>query len=53
MKYPDYVCEGCGNGIVEPEEECDDGNENDLDGCSSICETEEGSICDTHEFKFS
>jgi cysteine-rich repeat protein len=27
----------CGNGIVEPGEECDDGNTVDEDGCSSIC----------------
>ena len=27
----------CGNGIVEPGEQCDDGNLNDGDGCSSLC----------------
>ena len=27
----------CGNGMVEGDEECDDGNANDLDGCSSTC----------------
>jgi cysteine-rich repeat protein len=27
----------CGNGIVEPGEECDDGNVIDGDGCSSTC----------------
>ena len=31
----------CGNGIVEGLlEECDDGNDNDDDGCNSICEIE-------------
>jgi cysteine-rich repeat protein len=27
----------CGNRILEPGEECDDGNLNDLDGCSKTC----------------
>ena len=30
----------CGNGIVEPGEECDDGNTSDGDGCSSECRHE-------------
>jgi|ERR1051326_364590 cysteine-rich repeat protein len=30
----------CGNGIVEPGEQCDDGNIADGDGCSSICTIE-------------
>lgn len=29
--------EGCGNGVVEDEEECDDGDLNDCNGCSSEC----------------
>lgn len=28
---------GCGNGIVEPDEACDDGNEESGDGCSATC----------------
>ncbi|MFH1728951.1 MAG: myxococcus cysteine-rich repeat containing protein, partial [Pseudomonadota bacterium] len=34
----------CGNGIIEPGEECDDGNQEDGDGCSAQCliETEPG-----------
>ncbi len=30
----------CGNGTVEPPEECDDGNNDDGDGCSAVCEIE-------------
>jgi len=30
----------CGNGIIEPGEQCDDGNTADGDGCSSQCEVE-------------
>lgn len=34
-------CEGvfCGNGIVEAGEVCDDGNDIDNDGCTSLCST--------------
>lgn len=33
----------CGNGITEPQigETCDDGNQNNHDGCSSSCQTED------------
>ncbi|HET9626176.1 MAG TPA: DUF4215 domain-containing protein [Kofleriaceae bacterium] len=27
----------CGDGFVDPGEECDDGNSNDFDGCSNLC----------------
>jgi cysteine-rich repeat protein len=30
----------CGDGVVDPLEECDDGNTVDADGCSSACVTE-------------
>lgn len=30
----------CGNGVVEPGEECDDGNAVDDDGCSNACEAQ-------------
>jgi len=30
----------CGDGILDGNEECDDGNLNDLDGCSSLCKFE-------------
>lgn len=36
----------CGNGVVEKGEECDDGNTDDEDGCSSTCRHEEGWQCD-------
>ena len=36
------ICKlGCGNGSVDQDtEECDDGNNNNLDGCSSSCRSE-------------
>lgn len=30
----------CGDGTIDPGEECDDGNTNSGDGCSSLCEVE-------------
>jgi cysteine-rich repeat protein len=35
----------CGNGLVEPGEECDDGNTEDCDGCSATCTLEEACAC--------
>lgn len=29
----------CGDGVVNVDEECDDGNENEDDGCTSVCTT--------------
>src|SRR5687767_276639 len=39
----DGVClaAGCGNGLEEPEENCDDGNVRSGDGCSADCTSEE------------
>jgi cysteine-rich repeat protein len=34
------ICYNCGNDVIEPLEECDDGNNVDLDGCSSDCTIE-------------
>lgn len=34
------LCNICGNGIVDPAEQCDDGNDVDGDGCSTQCRTE-------------
>ncbi|MFC1591261.1 thrombospondin type 3 repeat-containing protein [Thermodesulfobacteriota bacterium] len=43
----------CGDGIVHPEEECDDGNLDDFDGCSSACLKECGCIILTEPLIFS
>lgn len=32
---------GCGNGVVEPGERCDDGNRDNGDGCSAACDSDE------------
>ncbi|MFC1697166.1 myxococcus cysteine-rich repeat containing protein [Nanoarchaeota archaeon] len=37
---------GCGNGVVEDGEECDDGNNQNGDGCSSECQISPLCICD-------
>lgn len=37
---PEIVAVGCGNGVIESGEQCDDGNTNSGDGCSSSCQTE-------------
>jgi cysteine-rich repeat protein len=36
----------CGNGVVEPGEQCDDGNTDNGDGCSSTCQLEQPVSCD-------
>lgn len=45
-----FICETrlCGNGTVDVAtgEACDDGNVDDWDGCSSVCELEPGFDCD-------
>lgn len=33
-------CLNCGNGNLEPSEQCDDGNKSDYDGCTSDCSFE-------------
>ncbi len=35
--WPDPDLSLCGNGILDPWEQCDDGNNDNDDGCSSIC----------------
>ncbi len=40
LLQPDIVAgePGCGDGFVDPGEECDDGNADDTDSCTSACE---------------
>jgi cysteine-rich repeat protein len=35
------VSDPCGNGTRDPGEQCDDGNKDNLDGCSSTCKSEQ------------
>jgi cysteine-rich repeat protein len=35
----------CGNGVLDPREECDDGNAKNGDGCSSLCQIEINYVC--------
>ncbi len=41
------IADGYGDGILDPDgfEECDDGNKNDGDGCSSVGKIEDGFVC--------
>ena len=34
------ICLGCGDGVIDLGEECDDGDTDDGDGCSSSCTVE-------------
>lgn len=36
----------CGDGVVDEDEQCDDGNREDFDGCSQMCEVEEFQGCE-------
>ncbi len=42
------ITESCGNGQVEGFEQCDDGNNNEFDGCTTLCEfsCEDDEDCD-------
>src|SRR5438128_3160947 len=42
----------CGNGILEPGEQCDDGNRQNLDGCDSRCRFEENLRMNTLAIQF-
>ncbi|CAD8166523.1 unnamed protein product [Paramecium octaurelia] len=47
---PDYIleynkCLSCGNGIINQDEECDDGNRINSDGCSKQCKIEDDWNC--------
>ena len=35
----------CGNGVMDPGEQCDDGNKTPGDGCSAICQIPAGWTC--------
>lgn len=40
------IASSCGNGTIEPSENCDDGNTSDGDCCSSTCQLESGTtVC--------
>ncbi len=43
---PREIPELCGNGEVDEGEMCDDGNREDFDGCSQLCEVEEFQGCE-------
>jgi cysteine-rich repeat protein len=40
-----FEAEGCGNGVVDSQEECDDGNPQPGDGCSAQCLVEVDHVC--------
>jgi len=46
-------CPSCGDGNRSVNEDCDDGNTNSTDGCSSDCITEEGFVCDVPQGELS
>jgi len=41
------VVDPCGNGVLNPGESCDDGNQTGGDGCSAICRIESDWVCAT------
>jgi fibro-slime domain-containing protein len=42
---PDTLLMTCGNGRIDPGEECDDGNTTNGDGCTSLCQIEANWDC--------
>jgi len=46
------VAIGCGNGLLEAGEECDDGNLTNFDGCSSTCQVEQSQRVDSLVLKY-
>jgi cysteine-rich repeat protein len=42
-------CTGCGDGKVQQNEQCDDGNRLEMDGCDPRCNQEPGWICSNGE----
>ena len=44
----DIMCSAtCGNGVLNPDESCDDGNTRDGDGCSAACRSEAATVAST------
>lgn len=41
-----FLSRVCGDGVIDPGETCEDGNDLDGDGCSHLCAAEEGWHCD-------
>ena len=44
---PDGITMSCGNGVKDPGEACDDGNTMGGDGCTPLCQIENGYVCPT------
>src|SRR5262249_36756068 len=44
---PDAAATPCGNGVIDPGEQCDDFNAASGDGCSASCQLEAGFVCPT------
>ncbi len=42
---PPCYCTTCGNGMLDPGERCDDGNKTGGDGCTPLCQIENGWTC--------
>jgi cysteine-rich repeat protein len=40
-----FVRDGCGDGVRDEAEECDDGNDLDGDGCDGLCRAEDAVLC--------
>jgi fibro-slime domain-containing protein len=43
----DMIGKTCGNGMLDPGEACDDGNKVGGDGCTPLCQIENGYVCPT------
>ena len=41
----DVIDVPCGNGVLDDDEQCDDGNRNELDGCTSFCTLNPAAPC--------
>ncbi|HWA77724.1 MAG TPA: DUF4215 domain-containing protein [Polyangiaceae bacterium] len=44
---PSVISPDCGNGKIDPGEDCDDSNKNDKDGCNQACRVEADCQCQT------